>query len=602
MTKHAILLAWAACAALAANAQPITNGVALAYIAPENQVFYRMRYPEGGYREFQRNLTNFRSMAGAGGWIAKFGGGGKIAVLGMGPEGVERYVFERGRLVSCVIRGETNNFAYADARIPPDGAEPPYHFGSVQEAAWHSKSYAKAPKDAGQLLKGKWKKSGRLAWPFVNPNENGFLYASLALASLWLLAFRRRELKIAGVALSLAFFVPLVLTESRGAMLALAVGLVPTVAANFRTLVRSRWTYVVAAVAACFFAVWVSTQGTRFFTRGFKGRSSWSNETRLDMWRMASPMMADAPDGWQMNAGKAYLDWYEEFDCFTAPGSLINDHLSRMVRMSRPGRGTYVFCWAAILAGLALAAVKTGRGVPAGMVAASAVAAWFNPLMSNRLLWLVPIAAVAPELAMELKRLCWRRWAVGAGIGAAAALAALGTVSWLAASTPRPYGISIRADGPRVCVGGVNPQVWIVDDGLSLGGAFACKELRAGLAAARNAGAAGSVGYVRSCADLPAKRIARLVLGGNAGDEWLSAVSGSAELQSRLPGEVVFISPPFPPSAIPPALFEAAKVRYVTGEFNARYSREFDAPPPFVEIVEGMELYLNGWTRYALGG
>ena len=43
-------------------------------------------------------------------------------------------------------------------------------------------------------------------------------------------------------------------------------------------------------------------------------------------------------------------------------------------------------------------------------------------------------------------------------------------------------------------------------------------------------------------------------------------------------------------------------MRYVTGEFNARYSREFDAPPPFVEVVEGMELYLNGWTRYALGG
>ena len=39
-------------------------------------------------------------------------------------------------------------------------------------------------------------------------------------------------------------------------------------------------------------------------------------------------------------------------------------------------------------------------------------------------------------------------------------------------------------------------------------------------------------------------------------------------------------------------------MKYVTGEFNARYYREFDDPPPFVEIVTGMELYLSKWVDY----
>ena len=78
----------------------------------------------------------------------------------------------------------------------------------------------------------------------------------------------------------------------------------------------------------------------------------------------------------------------------------------------------------------------------------------------------------------------------------------------------------------------------------------------------------------------------------------MRAISTDASLREVLPSEVVFISPPFPPSAIPPALLGSCRVKYVTGEFNARYYREFDDPPPFVEIVTGMELYLSKWVDY----
>ena len=598
MRRRIAIVAWAALSALTLRSQPHTNGVALAYFAPENQLFYRMRYADGGYREFQRSLDDLSRMDGAGGWRVWLTGDGGAVVSGRGKEGRERYVFENGRLVSCTLPGGSQSFAYEDERVPPDDAVPPFLFGSIQEKAWHSASFAKTPKSANKLLKGKWNKSGRLRWPFDNPNENGFLYASLALLSLYLTMFRRRWFVIAGCLLSIAFLAPLVQTASRGAYLALAVGLAPSAILHFRLLVKSRWTYIALAVVLALAGAWFATHGgTRLLTRGFHGKSSWSNETRLDMWRMAPPMMVDAPDGWKINAGKAYLDWYEDCSCFTAPGSLINDHLAKMVRMGWPARFAYVFAWSTIFLGLALCARKTRDGVAAGMVAASAVAAWFNPLMINKWLWIAPLASLVPPLFVERVWRHWRQWAIAAAVGVVLASAAMGTIVFLAGRTPRPYGVTVRVDGRRVAVRGLNPRIWVVDDGLSLGGAFACKELRAALATNPEA---ASVGYVRYSDDLPRKGVDRLVLGGAAGDEWLTAVSGSPELQQNIPSEVVFISPPFPPSAIPPALFEAARVKYVTGEFNARYEREFDKPEPFVEIVPGMELYLSGWMRYAI--
>ena len=79
------------------------------------------------------------------------------------------------------------------------------------------------------------------------------------------------------------------MTASRGAFLALAVGLAPSAVIHFRALAKSRWTYIAAGCVAAIAGVWFATHGgTRLLTRGFHGRSSWSNEARLDMWRMAS--------------------------------------------------------------------------------------------------------------------------------------------------------------------------------------------------------------------------------------------------------------------------------------------------------------------------
>ena len=74
-----------------------------------------------------------------------------------------------------------------------------------------------------------------------------------------------------------------------------------------------------------------------------------------------------------------------------------------------------------------------------------------------------------------------------------------------------------------------------------------------------------------------------------------------AEARRNLPAEVTFISPPFPPSAVPAGLLSSCRVRLVVGEFAARYDAEYADAPEWVTIVPAMELYIYGWMRYVVG-
>ena len=181
-----------------------------------------------------------------------------------------------------------------------------------------------------------------------------------------------------------------------------------------------------------------------------------------------------------------------------------------------------------------------------------------------------------------------------------AALAAIGIqYGLMAAGGGKPArGYPIHVDKGRVYVKGINPQVWIADDGKALGGVLACKDIRGYYAYDPRT---PSVGYVSRVKDLP-DNINRLVLAGEMGDKWMRMMSkGGVDIQTKVPKEVVFISPPFPPSALPEGFLKSCKVSIVIGEFTARYEPEYDNPPPWVKVVPAMELYITGWMQYALG-
>ena len=588
------------------------------YLAPENQVFWRLRYGNGSYREFERDLGNPEVMRGSDDWKARFKGS-KIFVRSPGKgDQAETMVFDRGRLVHYEGNGQTNDLPYAVTRAPMPGVKPPFFFGTIGEHFYGSKTAAKKQhhEAVDNLFLGKWSDSGRLCWPFMNPNENGLFYAGFAMLFLSLLVLSgRRSHKVAfGILFALAFTLMLA-TVSRGAWMAFTVGVaLAALLGRRRFFTRANWK-AFGILAAAFLVLGtgaflvigpkrVTKQVSRLVTRGFHGKSAWSNEVRYKMWKTAPQMMRDAPDGWGSgyNVGKAFVDWYEDLDVLTVPGSLMNDHLSRLVRFGSCSRLFYVFGWFFLLVSLGVWGWFRRNGFPLAVWAMFAFAAWFNPLMGNLAQWGIPVLMLAPVLWDARKLTADAKSLVKPAFAAVgAALLLTGAAMWLL----RPRGTVCEQAVPihvtpehGVEVSGRHPQIWVVDDGATLGGVFTCKEIRS---IYLRFSEAPSIGYAPTLKNLPSGRIRRLVLGGLAGDAWLRQISSSEEARRNLPGEVVFLSPPFPPSAIPPQLLASAKVWYVTGEFNARHMKdEFASAPSWVEIVPAMELYLANWMRYAV--
>ena len=599
------------------------------YIAPwKESSFYLMRYPTGEYREFQnldhltgnpiQRLWNPSAKDWQGGlkekegliWIQS-----SANVVG----GMAQFLFKNGRLIQFEQGGRVFKFPYEVPRQPTAGGAP-------------SPPPAKEEEIVREMDK-KWKKSGRLRWPFKNPNDNGFLFAALALFATALFYLKPvfgsvrlplpaysgkkegpvvlSDVQIAGGLCFLAAIAALVLTESRGALLGLACGLVPAIALNFRKVIRSRAVAILVGLVLIASVAWFATHGSRMFTRGFKGESKWSNDSRLEKLVTAPKMVAEAPNGWESMhvdkthmAGRAYMDWYDDLSVISLPFTLVSDHLSFLVGHSLVWRYVYLFVWFGLLALLTYTAVQTKRAVSLGVFVAIAVSGLFNEVLVHYL-WCIPAFALGLFVAERPWRF-WRFRTVGLLVGGAAVLAAvvLSGIYLLGNMMEPKRGYPIHVANGQVLVKGTSPGIWIVDDNFyALGEALSCRDIRRYYAKHPSA---PPIGYVRSLQDLPREKVKRLVLSGTSGIAWLEWLRQMAENGTNpaelIPEELVFIAPTILPSELPPELVQSCKaVRYVIGEFVARYhGEEFIDPPQWVTVVPGMEIYIKNWMRFAV--
>jgi hypothetical protein len=327
------------------------------------------------------------------------------------------------------------------------------------------------------------------------------------------------------------------------------------------------------------------------------------------MWATAPQMIAEAPDGWdglhvnpRYMVGRAYTDWYDDLSQISLSGSLVNDHLTRLVGYSHVGRFVYLFAWFGLLALMGYTAIRTKRAVALGVFAALAVAGWFNPVLMNIYLRGVPVAGLALFLAWRPWRV-WRLRTVGLLAGGAAVLAACtlaGIFAFGRATVKRSYPIFVT-DG-QVRVKGDSPEIWVVDDGRALGGVMSCRDIRRYYL---HHPSAPAIGYVRHVDDLPRKKVVRLVLAGEMGRKWFERLQKDAEkgedVSQFIPEELVLITPSFLPSELPEGITEMCTVRYVIGEFVTRYhAEEFANPPKWVAVIPGMELYIQDWMCLAV--
>lgn len=608
MMRLILKMAIAACA-FSAQAAVVVDGLGFnpekrpgaalkMYIAPENRVIFKLRQPDGSTREFERDYSRPGALRGARGWRGAYGGSRIKIKSGPNAKGGEiGYVFDKGRLVKFQREG-SSPVQYTYDRKPPSLPE---EESPLLRALMPLTEQAK--EKINRQYKSKWSKSGRLQFPYRNPNRSAMLFSEIALLALSVALFFRRKMLIAGALLVFALSVGcMAWAGSRGAMLGFAAAMAVFMYAKadwIKLMLRRKSTWVVLGLLLAVVVSWLFLQDTNFLSRGFgEGNKGWSNKLRIEIWRNAPMMIVDAPGGWgnlDFQVGRSYLDWYQPLQVVCLTGSLISDHLTRLAAWGWSGRFLYLFGWFAIL-GCSVMLLKNRRNpFPLAVWVAFGITAWFNPMFQEWTLWIVPALSVLPFL-------CSRPWTAPRRYGAVAAISAVAATVLLAAiyavgtSSPRNE-VKVCYDNGRALVKSTNPSTWIVDDGITLGGILAWKDVRDYF---RKNPRTPSVGCVRDVKLLPEKKIRRLVLAGAMGDKWLKHISKNADARKNLPGSVVFISPPFPPSAIPPPLLQSCKVEFVVGEFATWYHRnEYAEAPAWVKVIPGMELYIQDWMEIA---
>lgn len=317
----------------------------------------------------------------------------------------------------------------------------------------------------------------------------------------------------------------------------------------------------------------------------------------MTVWRTVPQMIHDAPFGWGprlRDVGMAYTKWYATNAPTRVWYTLVNDHLTILAAGGWIGSGLYLMLWFGGVFLLIAFAWRGGSPVPAALWTSLGVSAFFNVVLLVPLLQILAFASLA-VLAFDRRWLARRCWLVPVGAGALCTVAVLAVLGWMGSgfrSAP-----SLRADGKAVRVNGDDPRVWVVDDGEVLGSIAATWEMRQFY---RIRPTAAAVGYLMKLDDArTCPSVRRLVLAGKRAEEFVRRFA-EGDRTLRVPSEVVFVAPPFAPSAVPVDLMARTRVAFVYGEFHARYFPELAQPRQGVTVVRGAEQYIPAWMRFCV--
>ena len=330
----------------------------------------------------------------------------------------------------------------------------------------------------------------RLQLGFDSPNKAAVLLGCLALVfAVAAFRARRRFLTISFGAVSCLAWCGLVLTYSRGGLVAFSAGLLVVLGTLRRRLLRF-WPLLLLSVGiALTAAVFCSRE------KGFAFASDASVGNRLEIWRTAPRMVADAAlTGWGIgNAGDAYMGWYQPLRSHERYRTLVSSHLTWLVELGLGGRMAYCAGWLLMLGICLRRWRRKGDPLPLSVWLAFGLAATFSSVAESPVLWFVPVAVAFPAVVDFVRNFGQKGCQ---GILAAAvvwgALLSLGLMwSGRGAGTVR---VSPRND--VLFYGKGRPQTWIVNvDRQGTAGA-GWRGLRTGLAALC---ATGDERHLRDC-------------------------------------------------------------------------------------------------------
>lgn len=280
-----------------------------------------------------------------------------------------------------------------------------------------------------------------------NPNVAGALLALLVLA-VFLTPARGRWGRCLQLVAAAAFFGCLLLTASRGALLALAIGSLAAWAVAGFPRPATRWLVVVSIVCAFTSALFGGRAIQRLATLS---PSEGSTASRIAIYCSIPAMMAAAPGGWGPGrAALAYENWFQPPTVSTQFKNLLSTHGTWMVERGWGFAGLYIAAWSLALL------VCSSRPICLGIVVTWAVATSLSHIGSAWGMWVLPMLAIAVALRQRYRHQQWpspRASALGflfcaTFIGALFAVAA--TTRSNAAIRLTQSGLSLGEDRPKI--------------------------------------------------------------------------------------------------------------------------------------------------------
>lgn len=551
---------------------------------------WRMKTPDGGIRLFACPWEGEPQLKSSDGWLADTDGVKSWVMTPPGASPALKIGYEDGRPVSLEVDGSMRSLASAGP-VTYDG-------GFIPEIRWpdfwakHMDPRSKPLLDREQS----WKEGKRLRLWFSQPNQGGAFFATLFSLALVLVVCAQSVLwRVLGGALSLLWLGGILLTQSRGSLVAAFVAACLVTACHFHARGLLTWKRLVLILVSLSFAGALACGA--FALASNRGAADYrqSNEYRALLWKTFPRIMCDAPWGWGWGrVGAAYTNWYSSPDDWTYRRNLVNDHFTALAALGWLGGGLYLFGWIVGLLGLLRLAWRGGTPVPLAAWSVMAVTSFFNVILSARTILWIPIACLLP-LLFERRWRNLRFWILPTVTGLVCTCGFLLAVYCVGNAFERSLVISRR--GGAVLLGGENPRTWLVVDTDVQGSVFMPREeIREPFESNEDL---PSIGVVNDLDALEGNKVRRLVLSGRHCAEFLRRHAADG-FRRGIPSEIVFLSPGFSAAAIPPELHARARVRVVMGEFAARYYPDMANPPDWATVVKGAEVYMPGWLRYVI--
>jgi hypothetical protein len=424
----------------------------------------------------------------------------------------------------------------------------------------------------------------RMDWGFGNPNKTAACIAILMIA-VWVFAYFRRW----GFWLALAVFVglgvALVHTFSRGGLISLLAGIIPLLIWAPRPWPRSK---LIGGIIGLWIIVGASIylKAHERYTQGVAVEDQ-SISNRIQLWKTAPAMMANAPEGWGFGkAGNAYMQWYQPLNQNETYRTLVNSHLTWLVEFGWPLRLLYILGWSSVLMICWPSRFNRWRAIALGVWLCFFVAAFFSSVAESWIMWIVPSLFL---LAAILQRVFARQYPsrtqwllpVGATILLAIGIWSLGQIS-----------SSLHGSKNLVIIGRAEPKMWICYDSTTMGSLYG-KSLRAAYQPKEGL-RPESAGLLFSTGQFPKLSGKTLVIGSVLPDGGNNGLKAAVRDCHRL----ILLNPRFFPQEIGIDSSNKEKVTTYFGDFSQSPSIEAWRSASNWEQLPGMGDFFPNWTSY----